>query len=195
MRTADSLDDLSALIEEPDQSQPQSQAAMDDLSLLVGGTTENSEQVPQKDAAGTDDLWALLPDSNSSTRQTQASGDEQSAHTGEMDNLSALLSDAPDSSGGEGPVQTGTAEEKIKADSQNSSKETPSIKPDISPDQDKGKYKAAVMKIIIELKGQGLTAQQTTDRLNGDGVATLSGKPAWGVKAIEKIYGFIDSAK
>ena len=50
------------------------------------------------------------------------------------------------------------------------------------------------MKIIIELKEQGLSAQQTTDRLNRDGVATLSGKPAWGLKAIEKIYGFIDSA-
>ena len=71
----------------------------------------------------------------------------------------------------------------------------PSLKPDITPEQNLNAYKAAVMKIIIDLKSQGLTPRETTDRLNGDDVPTLSGKPKWAEKAISKIYGYIDSAK
>ena len=111
----------------------------------------------------------------------------------ELDDLSALLDHTSDD------IKP-SAETIIDApinidDAEDDPGETASIKPDISPDQDMKKYKAAVMKIIIELKEQGSTAQQTTDRLNRDDVATLSGKPSWGLKAIEKIYGFIDSAK
>lgn len=177
------IDDLSALIEQPAQSDP----TMDDLSLLVGDGRDVAEQEEL------DDLSSLVSDtafSNPSLSKPEVSSIENSG----MDNLSVLLNDTQDS--GDNKIfgriveDTGIKEEF----EENRDGKIPSIKPDISPDQDMGKYKAAVMQIIIELKGRGLTAQQTTDRLNRDGVATLSGKPAWGLKAIEKIYGFIDSA-
>ena len=113
-----------------------------------------------------------------------------------MDDLSSLIEPATDEHMGDfNDLYTGEKSGQVSPEIDTQVKETHSIKPDILPDQDKGKYKAAVMKIIIELKGQGLTAQQTTDRLNHDDVTTLSGKPAWGLKAIDKIYGFIDSTK
>ena len=181
------LDDLSALIEEP--AQPRE--LMDDLSLLVDGTGEKSGQVPPREDTETDDLWSLVSDGDGSNQEIPSPA-EQSADALEMDNLSALINEGPDNSQA---TADKTSADKSSIDApMNSLGETPSIKPDISPGQDMKKYKAAVMKIIIELKEQGLSAQQTTDRLNRDGVATLSGKPAWGLKAIEKIYGFIDSA-
>lgn len=184
---ASDLDDLSALIEKPAQSQE----PMDDLSLLVDGTGEKSGQVPPGQDTQADDLWSLVSDAKISNQEIQSPA-EQSTDAPGMDNLSALINEAPDNS--QVTTDTTPADENSIDAPTDSLKETPSIKPDISPDQDMKKYKAAVMKIIIELKEQGLTTQQTTDRLNRDGVATLSGKPAWGLKAIDKIYGFIDSA-
>ncbi|WP_320040302.1 MerR family transcriptional regulator [uncultured Desulfobacter sp.] len=182
------LDDLSALIEKPEQTQEM----MDDLSLLVDDADKESGQATSGDAIRTDDLWALVPNADNSSPKIQGQG-AHSVDASEMDNLSALIDIAPDdtaisddtTSGGHANVDNPTE----------STLDTPSIKPNISPDQDMKSYKAAVMKIIIGLKEQGLTAQETTDRLNRDDVATLSGKPTWGLKAIEKIYGFINSAK
>lgn len=186
-RTGD-LDDLSALIEEPEQTQE----TMDDLSLLVDDAGKESEQSASGDDIRTDDLWSLIPDAENSNREIQGQAG-QSVAVPEMDNLSALINIVPDDS--LASDTTTSEDQKIIDDPTESLTDTPSIKPDISPDQDMKKYKAAVMKIIIGLKEQGLSAQQTTDRLNRDDVATLSGKPTWGLKAIEKIYGFIDSAK
>ncbi len=174
------LDDLSALISDS-QSAP---VPMDDLSKLVGSPG------PTQEPAGTDgpidDLWALVPDAQNPDPALQAGPEELSG----MDNLSLLLNNTGKTDEAEADTKEDTA-----SDTSSTTLETPSLKPDISPDLDLAKYKAAVMKIIIDLKNQGLTAQQTTDRLNHDGVTTLSGKPSWRVKAIEKIYGFIDSAK
>nr|WP_320193186.1 MerR family transcriptional regulator [uncultured Desulfobacter sp.] len=182
------LDDLFALIEKPEQTQE----TMDDLSLLVNDADKESGQATSGDDIRTDDLWSLVPDADNSSPKIQAQG-EQSVDSSEMDNLSALIDIAPDDS--PIPDDTTSGDQDIVDDPTESPLDTPSIKPNISPDQDMKKYKAAVMKIIIELKEQGLTAQETTDRLNRDDVATLSGKPTWGLKAIEKIYGFINSAQ
>jgi uncharacterized protein YlxP (DUF503 family) len=73
--------------------------------------------------------------------------------------------------------------------------DTPSLKPDITPEDNLKEYKAAVMKIILGLKTQNLSAEETTKRLNQDGVQTISGKSQWSEKAISQIYKFIDSAK
>lgn len=158
----DDLDDLFSLVGMDTDVPKAFHEGLDDLSTLI-------EPAGEKDVAQLDDLSALIEEP------------EQSQEP--MDDLSVLVGDTGEKSGQVPP----------EVDTQ--VKETPVIKPDISPDQDMGKYKAAVMKIIIELKEQGFTAQQTTDRLNRDGVTTLSGKPAWGLKAMDKIYGFIDSAK
>ena len=114
---------------------------------------------------------------------------QETAISSDMDDLSSLLGDNNTEQAPAPPEENTAAAPSSPQPTQ------PSLKPDITPEQDLAKYKAAVMKIIIKLKNQGLTAQQTTDRLNNDQVATLSGKPTWRVKAIEKIYGFIDSAK
>lgn len=172
------LDDLSRLVDAPVPDADD----MDDLSLLV--TPHASEPVPAP--ADMDDL-SLLVQGAGPTGAEQETGDDlwslvekspsQSAipQTADMDDLSALVGPAGDAPAPETPA--------------------PSLKPDITPEENLGAYKAAVMKIIIELKSQGLTAGDTTDRLNADKVATLSGKPQWREKAIAKIYGFIDSAK
>nr|WP_321398292.1 MerR family transcriptional regulator [uncultured Desulfobacter sp.] len=186
----DTLDDLSALIE---TSEP-SKDTMDDLSMLIGDTGEKSgRETADIEDTQVDDLWALIPNEPESTQKGQSQVKQAIDAPEEMDDLSALVNQTPD--------DTHASADAAPDDRANIDDATdgldgmPSIKPDISPDQDMKKYKAAVMKIIIELKEQGSTPQQTTDRLNQDDVATLSGKPAWGLKAIEKIYGFIDSAK
>nr|WP_320014955.1 hypothetical protein [uncultured Desulfobacter sp.] len=182
------LDDLSALLGEPTQSQ---EPIMDDLSLLVHGTGEESGPVPPGVDTQADDLWSLVSEAEGSNQEIQSPA-EQLADAPGMDDLSALINKVPDNS--QITTDTTPAYKNSIGAPTDSLKETPLIKLDVSPDQDMKKYKAAVMKILIELKEQGFTAQQTTDRFNRDGVATLSGKPAWGLKAIEKIYGFIDSA-
>lgn len=179
------MDDLSKLVDSdlPSSNSLDNEDDLDDLFSLVGMDTHVPtafdedlddlskliEPTFEKDVSDLDDLSALI---------------EEPAQSQEpMDDLSLLVGGTGEKSGQVPP----------EVDTQ--VKEMPVIKLDISPDQDIGKYKAAVMKIIIELKGQGFTAQQTTDRLNRDGVATLSGKPTWGLKAMDKIYGFIDSVK
>ena len=181
---AGDLDDLSALISTGNQTP----TPLDDLSQLVaasGQKPESSATKPQGAEPQMDDLSALLPGAGTKSPGPGA----ETAISSDMDDLSSLLGD---NNTEQAPVPP---EENTAAAPSSAQPPQPSLKPDITPEQDLAKYKAAVMKIIIKLKNQGLTAQQTTDRLNNDQVATLSGKPTWRVKAIEKIYGFIDSAK
>lgn len=190
----DDLDDLFSFVDMDTDVPKDLNGDPDDLSLLVDGTgEEESGQVPPGADTQTDDLWSLVSDTQGSNQEIQ-SPVEPSADAPEMDNLSALINQAPENNQATADTTSEENEDSVDAPT-DSLTETPSIKPDISPDQDMKKYKAAIMEIIIELKEQGLTARQTTDRFNHDGVATLSGKPSWGLKAIEKIYRFIDSAK
>ncbi len=196
--SAKELDDLYSLVDMPsDQADQTIDSDLDDLSQLLDhgpGTDNTSEDM--------DDLSALVEDI----------GQSDTSETSSMDNLSLLVEEpavaAPSKEETESKgqddlwalVDDNSSDEPMDdlytlVDSNDTEDDQPSLKPDISPEQDLAKYKAAVMKIIIDLKNQGFNAQETTDRFNKDGVATLSGKPQWGVKAIEKIYGFIDSAK
>ena len=168
------MDNLSQLVDMKPELPPED---LDNLSLLVDSPANDTDARPLDDlslivdapaSAGEpgDDLWTLVD------------GDQDAkVQDGPLDDLSAL-------------IDTPSQEE---ADSK--APPQPSLKPDITPEQDLAKYKAAVMKIIIGLKNQGLSAGETTDRLNNDQVTTLSGKPKWAEKAIAKIFGFIDSAK
>jgi len=160
------MDDLSLLVK-PDQSMEPDET--DDLSLLIDPEpVENAGQ-----AAPMDDLSLLV--------DTPAPGDDT------RDDLWALVDKVAEK-------QTNTNIDDLSALIAPAPAE-PSLKPDITPDQDLAKYKAAVMKIIIELKSRGLSPKETTDRLNRDEIPTLSGKPLWAETAIAKIYGFIDTAK
>jgi len=66
---------------------------------------------------------------------------------------------------------------------------------DLSPDDDIEKYKAAIMKVILELKTDGMSAEETTLLLNKNKIRTLSGKPEWSQKAISQIYKFMTAVK
>ncbi|HCY83814.1 MAG TPA: hypothetical protein DHV36_01635 [Desulfobacteraceae bacterium] len=199
----ETLDDLSLLVDPPESplESPLGAGDLDDLSLLV-------DTAPTADATDLDDL-SLLVDMP-----------EPQATSGDMDDLSLLVQDEPfgTSTGADDretttdnlwdlvkdekkghdqnmPMDDLSALVDAPEDDEQKKPERPSLKPDITPEENLNAYKAAVMKIIIDLKSQGLTPEETTDRLNGDGVATLSGKPKWAQKAIAKIYGYIDSAK
>ncbi|EIM65046.1 hypothetical protein [Desulfobacter postgatei] len=195
--TEEDLDDLFSLVDIDSDIPKGMNTDLDDLSKLIEHAGENA-------VVDLDDLSALIEEPEHSqepmddlSRLIKPASDEG---PGDLDDLSALIGNPGQS---QEPMDDlsllvdGNGEQSGRARSgvESQVKGTPSIKPNISPNQDIKKYKAAIMKIIIELKGQGLTAQQTTDRLNRDDVATLSGKPAWGLKAVDKIYGFIDSAK
>ena len=73
--------------------------------------------------------------------------------------------------------------------------EQPSIKPNITPQDNFELYKSEIINIIIKLKNQGLSVEETTERFNMEGILTLSGKSGWSSKPINQIYKFIDAAK
>lgn len=195
---AANLDDLSALVDASETAPGSSEAPLDDLySLVDTGSQDTSDmddlsllveqetETPASDEQDMDNLSLLV---DAGPEDTAASGTDSQP----MDDLSQLVDDE------ESQTQSGDDLWGLVEDDDTAAPEAPaqpSLKPDITPDQDLAKYKAAVMKIIIELKSQGLSPEDTTDRLNKDEVPTLSGKPQWRAKAIKKIYGFIDSAK
>lgn len=69
------------------------------------------------------------------------------------------------------------------------------IKPVITPEENFEQYKSEIINIIIQLKSQGLSVDETTGRFNDENVLTLSGKPRWSTRAIDQIYRFIDAVK
>jgi DNA-binding transcriptional MerR regulator len=160
------IDDLSRLIDEP------SDPAMDDLSTLIDAVSTQAS--PKTDLL--DDLSLLIEDS-------------ASLETMELDDLSLLITDSTDPN----PPTDKTIEP--VDDLSALINDTPSLKPDITPEENLKEYKAAVMKIILGLKTQDLSTKETTRRLNQDGVPTISGKSQWSETAISQIYKFIDSAK
>ena len=176
------LDNLYDLVDVPEKEPPVSPPsdALDNLSLLVDPLSAPLPpdlddlsallDGPAGPPADMDDLSLLV------TTDEKPIGEKATVQHREMDDLSALISEEDGNAPAEPP-------------------DPPSLKPDITPDQDMAKYKAAVMKIIIDLKNQGHSPAETTERLNKDEVLTLSGKPLWREKAIVKIYGFIDSAQ
>jgi len=69
------------------------------------------------------------------------------------------------------------------------------LKPSIKPEDNFELYKSEIINIIIQLKNDGLTVEETTEKFNTDGVLTLSGKSLWSSKSIAQIYKFIDAVK
>lgn len=158
---------------------------MDDLNLLI---TNGLDDTPCLDGdtgpLDMDDLSLLV----------------EPSHTDDLDDLSRLI----DAENGMESAENQNMVDNRAAESDRNDPphddltalldSEPSLKPDISRDQDIKKYKAAVMKIIMALKSRGLDAGETAQRLNQDKVETISGKPEWTVKAISQIYSFIDAA-
>ncbi|MBU1342463.1 MAG: hypothetical protein KKE44_17895 [Proteobacteria bacterium] len=214
----DTIDDLAKLIDE-DLSAAAEAEQLDDLSLLLDTVPATDKNQDDGDLTNPpilmDDLSALI-DQNDTGSETKPSIElddlsklidasaESEPPTQELDNLSLLIEKEPISKEEVTPSLQMDDLSKliddpktIKESSQdnNDPEDTQKIRIDISPEQDLGKYKAAVMKIILEFKTQGLGVEETTSRLNENKIRTLSGKAQWGQKAISQIYKFIDSAK
>jgi len=149
----DSLDDLSALIE--NNSKPEN-IEIDDLSALLDTELSESPEIEKLD-----DLSKLItpPDTV-------------------MDDLSKLVD--PDET-----IQSILPEKEGISDVR-------TIEIDVSPN-DIEKYKATIMKVILGLKTDGFSAEETTLMMNKNKIQTLSGKPEWSQKAISQIYKFMTS--
>jgi len=171
--------DASPSVETPEE--------LDDLSLLIDPQLEEA-LVPEE----LDDL-SLLIDSSSQASNENSTDEEVLNDEAPMDDLSALIDGKKEN------IDLNTTRENALEEPMDDLvaliDEAPSLKPDITPQENIGEYKAAVMKIILGLKSEGYSAEETTKRLNKDEIQTLSGKPGWGEKSILQIYKFIDSAK
>lgn len=163
---------------------------MDDLRLLITTGPDDTRPVDDDTRPADDDTGLLDMDDLSLLVQP--------SHTDDLDDLFLLIDaengmDSAENTRNDSAAdsdQNGVPLDDLTAllDAE------PSLKPDISRDQNLEKYKGAVMKIIMALKSRGLDAQETAQRLNKDKVETISGKPEWTVKAISQIYSFIEAA-
>jgi len=193
------LDNLSALIDESDQGhEADVSMPIDDLSTLIdlkddAPKTDTSIEIDDLskliDTSSDDDLPAEnLDDLSQLIDGTPDSDDEESGlpQMDDMDDLAKLIDDPP-----EAAENLAVGNDEPEDESEN----IPTITIDVSPEEDLGKYKAAVTKIIIGLKTEGLSVGDAANRLNKNKIQTLSGKPEWSQKAISQIYKFIESAK
>ncbi len=175
------LDDLSDLMEdfsddEEEKEEEENEALiLDDLSMLIEDSPPPGAEpvtAPATKDRDLDDLSALIQDDTSPSM--------------ELDDLSLLLEPEEVSSDPISPLPMDDLAQLL---------DTPiSLKPSITPEQDREGYKAAIITMIIKQKTNGISPEQTAKQMNQDGVRTLSGKPQWSVKAVEQIYTFIDAA-
>lgn len=171
------IDDLADLLddEQPEAETPE-KTGLDDLSMLIDQTDDITDDA----SARTDDLSLLIEEETSKNPDMA------------LDDLSVLIQNEAEKedSSGRSSARAETDDLSLLIED-----EAPgSLQPDISPDEDFEAYKQAIINIIIELKQQGLTPEEACERLNNEGVRTLSGKPGWSVKTVSRIYKFIDSA-
>jgi len=192
-------DDLMSLIDEiPDEQEseretPGEKPETDDLSALISDIEPEQSSDSVLDEEEVNDLADLLDDEPPET---------ETPETTDLDDLSMLLDQTDEASARTDDLSLLIEEEAPKKPEMGlddlsllvESEQGSSLVPDISPDEDFEAYKQAIINIIIELKQQGLTPEDTCERFNNEGVRTLSGKPRWSVKTVNRIYKFIDSA-
>ncbi|OGR10281.1 MAG: hypothetical protein A2097_05080 [Desulfobacula sp. GWF2_41_7] len=165
------IDDLSALLDKESLESPATEN-LDDLSILIDRPIDGSDRIENTSQE------TILSDSQESMDDLTRLITPTDAL---MDDLSKLIEPAE-------PTQLFIPEGR-------NLKETKSLKMDLSPDDDIEKYKAAIMKVILELKTDGMSAEETTLLLNKNKIRTLSGKPEWSQKAISQIYKFMTAVK
>lgn len=185
-------DDLLSLIdeipEEPEgkEETPAEQQDTDDLSDLIRDLEPGESADSPLDEDDVNDLADLLDE-----EPREAETPEKTA----LDDLSMLIDRADEAAFRTDDLSLLIEETELDDLSLLvEDEERNSLTPDISPDEDFEAYKQAIINIVIELKQQGLTPEDTCERFNKEGVRTLSGKSRWSVKTINGIYRFIDSA-
>ncbi|MFO7751436.1 MAG: hypothetical protein R6V54_15235 [Desulfobacteraceae bacterium] len=142
--------------------------AMDDLSLLVDSQAPAPEQ---KQEAGPPDVPAAAMDDLSLLVDSQSPGPEQKQEPGPSDAPAAAMDDL----------------------SLLVEKKRPDLNTSVTLEEDFKKYKSEIINIIIKLKKEGFTIDETTALFNDEEIKPLSGKSRWSSKAIGQIYKFIDS--
>ncbi len=157
-----------------------SEIHLDDLSQLLEDARREPE-TPRPLPQDLDDLSLLI----------EPAAEERSPATDtDLDDLSLLVDEIT------APAPPGEADAQLPMDDLSALIDpAPSFKSDIIPEPDLAEHKAFVMKLVLQFKTEGLTPEQTTRRLNDQGVQTLSGKPLWSEKAILKIYKLMDCAR
>jgi len=171
------LDDLSLLVDEDQED------SLDDLNLLLDNDLKEplddlSMLVDHESLEPLDDLNLLVNDE----------GKKQKDHMSQPQPVGGAKKEARiQDEGYPGLDNLGMLVEEKKA--------SPGIRPLITPEENFELYKSEIINIIIQLKKQGLSVDETTGRFNDEGVLTLSGKPRWSTRAIEQIYRFIDAVK
>ncbi len=165
---------------------------IDDLSILIDKKGKEESGTENNKQEKIDDLSSLL--------------DNKPSNTTKIDDLSTLIVE-PESEGSEEPeiddlsiLVTEPKSKKESVDDLSSlidfkSKTKPKIKKrEFSPKDDFEKYKSEIINIIIDLKNQGSTEEETCEQFNQEGILTFSGKAKWSVKIISQIYKLIENA-
>ena len=182
----DAMDDLYSLID--DSLEPGIEADgpdIDDLSLLVEDISHLGIYETASIPDDMDDLSLLIHDPS-------MPGIDADFPPADIDDLSLLIDDD-------------LSMKQVKPENKKflSGKSTPGenkkqisdkLKPKVTPKEDFKKYKAQIINLIIKLKSDGHTVEETTQMFNIEGIQTLSGKSRWNEKMIAKIYQFIESA-
>lgn len=178
---SEDIDDLSLLIEDVNQTGDESISDIDDLSLLI----ETAASTPEEDV---DDLSLLI--------------DEPALQNEDVDDLSLLIDEQPELQSEPGSDLSGRTESPDSApdvDDLSQLIDTPKAPPEKKEpkqNQPQGDHKSQVLSKIIKMKEKdGLSIEETTQKLNDEGVRTLSGTGQWDTKTITGIYRYIDSGK
>ncbi|MBF0229521.1 MAG: hypothetical protein HQK63_08035 [Desulfamplus sp.] len=200
------IDDLSALIEDEGDYKDNE---IDDLSTLIEDELQNDVK-PEILDSDVDDLMSLIDDDpHSSPNDVVLNNNFKENDI--MDDLSTLIDEDV---GSLRPAVLDSDVDDLMSlivdDKQDdimndlsalleSEKEEP-LKPKIekpkaSIENNFEQYKAEVINIIIKLRKDGHTVEQTTEILNNEEIKPLSGKSRWTTKMIAKIYTFIEAAK
>ncbi|MBF0390387.1 MAG: MerR family transcriptional regulator [Desulfamplus sp.] len=203
----ENIDDLSALIDDENASfEDEKDDEIDDLSALIDEDSDYEQHDIKPDILDSDidNLMSLIDDDvkNLDTEEKDDEIDDLSALIDE-DEISAeeeltpniLDSDVDDLLSLIGDDNQTNQEDFLSTSGQTSS-QTPKVdKPKASLEDNFEAYKSEVINIIIKLKEDGYSVDETTDILNNEDIKPLSGKNRWTTKMIAKIYNFIEAAK
>ncbi|MBF0572922.1 MAG: MerR family transcriptional regulator [Desulfamplus sp.] len=183
------IDDLSSLIENEDALHNDLKpdildSDVDDLMSLIDDDPDSvsndvilDNNFKENDIV--DDLSALIDEDVSNLRPAVLDSDVD-------DLMSLIVDDKQDDIMDDLSVLLDGEEESL----------TPKIeKPKASLENNFEQYKTEVINIIIKLRKDGYTVEQTTEILNNEEIKPLSGKNRWTTKMIAKIYTFIEAAK
>ncbi|MCK5310896.1 MAG: hypothetical protein KAJ62_02225 [Desulfobacteraceae bacterium] len=191
-------DDLSQLIDTENnvpEAETKVDQQIDDLASLIEPKQENHAEL--------DDLSRLIQIDDTKIDNLSALLDDFSDNNLELDDLSLLINDSNTQNiqiddlsilTNEPEFENGTMDDLSSLIDSESDKKFTIAKPEFSPIDDFKNYKSEIINIIIDLKNQGITEQETCEKFNKEGILTFSGKTNWSIKTISQVYQLINNA-